>query len=154
MVDDDDPALLRVFQAYASGCNVVILSPSFERVQIIPGVAHDNIQISCVDCAADSGKIAVAYANQVIIFEPTPVLHGAGDVRESESPGQSAAGRLDYWWVETARITTECRVSTLAWSNEGNRLLTAGDYLQLWQYRQQHQETLGRSPPHSERNDP
>ena len=45
------------FQAYASGCNIVILSPSFQRVQIIPGVCHDNVQISCLDCSSDTGKI-------------------------------------------------------------------------------------------------
>ena len=66
--------LIYLTQAYASGCNIVILSPSFERVQIIPGVCHDNIQISCLDCSIDSGRIAAAYANEVIIFEPTPIL--------------------------------------------------------------------------------
>ena len=63
--------MFNFFQAYASGCNIVILSPKFERVQIIPGVCHDNIQISCLDCSVDSGKIAAAYANQIIVFEPT-----------------------------------------------------------------------------------
>ena len=62
------------FQAYASGCNIVILSSKFNRVQIIPGVCHDNIQISCLDCSVDSGRIAAAYANEVVIFEPTPLL--------------------------------------------------------------------------------
>ena len=69
-----------MFQAYASGCNIVILSSSFERVQIIPGVCHDNIQISCLDCSADTGKIAAAYDDQVIIFEPTPLI-----TKENES---------------------------------------------------------------------
>ena len=72
----------KIFQAYASGCNIVILSSTFERVQIIPGVCHDNIQISCLDCSIDSGRIAAAYANEVIIFEPTPILANASSSNE------------------------------------------------------------------------
>ena len=44
--------------------------------------------------------------------------------------------------METARIKAECPITTLAWSNEGNRILTAGDYLQLWQYQIQN-EAIG-----------
>ena len=62
----------------------MILSPKFERVQIIPGVCHDNIQISCLDCSVDSGKIAAAYANQIIIFEPTPILPPGQDKADGE----------------------------------------------------------------------
>ena len=120
-----------LFQAYASGCNVVILSPKFERVQIIPGVCHDNIQISCLDCSVDSGKIAAAYANQVVVFEPTPL------VPQEDGEDDVSRDGLDYWWVETARMKAECRVATLAWNNEGNRLLTAGDYIQMWQFKTQ-----------------
>ena len=32
------------FTAYSAGCNVVILSSSFDRVQIIPGATNDNVQ--------------------------------------------------------------------------------------------------------------
>ena len=41
---------------------------------------------------------------------------------------------LDYWWVETARIKTQCKVTTLAWNHDATRFLTAGEYLQLWQH--------------------
>lgn len=61
------------FQAYAAGCNIVILANTFERVQVIPGACHDNVQISCVDCSTDTGKIAAAYGKLVCIFEPTPL---------------------------------------------------------------------------------
>ena len=105
------------FQAYASGCNIVILSASFERVQIIPGVCHDNIQISCLDCSADTGKIAAAYDDQVIIFEPTPLV--SSNEKESKPPKESKS--LNYWWVETARIKSECLVTTLAWNNDATR---------------------------------
>lgn len=62
-------------QAYAAGCNIVILASNFERVQIIPGAVHNYIRISCLDCSTDTGKIAAAYENQVCIFEPTPLIH-------------------------------------------------------------------------------
>ncbi len=39
---------------------------------------------------------------------------------------------LDYWWVETARLECACAVTTLSWNNEGNRLITAGDFIQIW----------------------
>ena len=78
-----------VKQAYASGCNIVILSPSFDRVQIIPGVCHDNVQISCLDCTSDTGKIAAAYDDQVIIFEPTPLI-----TKENESKTSSKSQKV------------------------------------------------------------
>lgn len=63
------------FVTYAAGSNIVILSVTFERVQIIPGICHQNVQISCIDCSTDTGKIAAAYGNKVKIFEPTPLVH-------------------------------------------------------------------------------
>uniref|UniRef100_A0A8D2LJR4 Dmx like 1 n=1 Tax=Varanus komodoensis TaxID=61221 RepID=A0A8D2LJR4_VARKO len=39
------------FTAYASGCDIVILGTDFERLQIIPGAKHGNIQVGCVDCS-------------------------------------------------------------------------------------------------------
>lgn len=66
---------MRSTQAYAAGCNIVILANNFERVQIIPGAVHNYIRISCLDCSTDTGKIAAAYENQVCIFEPTPLIH-------------------------------------------------------------------------------
>jgi DmX-like protein len=61
-------------QAYAAGCNIVILASTFERVQIIPGANYNYIRISSIDCSTDTGKIAAAYDNQVVIFEPSPLL--------------------------------------------------------------------------------
>jgi DmX-like protein len=63
-------------QAYAAGCNIVVLASTFERVQIIPGCTHNNnIRISALDCSTDTGKIAAAYEDRVCIFEPTPLIH-------------------------------------------------------------------------------
>ena len=52
--------------AYAAGCNITILANNFQRVQIIPGICHNNVQISCVDVSNNTGKIAVAYENKVL----------------------------------------------------------------------------------------
>ena len=54
------------FIVYAAGCNIIILANNFHRVQIIPGICHNNVQITCVDVSNDTGKIAVAYENKVI----------------------------------------------------------------------------------------
>uniref|UniRef100_A0A8C0IWS4 Dmx like 1 n=1 Tax=Chelonoidis abingdonii TaxID=106734 RepID=A0A8C0IWS4_CHEAB len=43
--------------AYASGCDIVILGTDFERLQIIPGAKHGNIQVGCVDCSMQQGKV-------------------------------------------------------------------------------------------------
>ena len=119
--------------AYAAGCNITILASNFQRVQIIPGICHNNVQITCVDVSIDTGKIAVAYENKVCVFEPTPLLTKA-----------SSHG-LDYWsvskcftmlrghhltifrWVQTAQLDLDCRLASLAWNHEGTRLLTAGE---------------------------
>uniref|UniRef100_A0A4W6C758 Dmx like 1 n=1 Tax=Lates calcarifer TaxID=8187 RepID=A0A4W6C758_LATCA len=47
------------FTAYASGCDVVILGSDFERLQIIPGAKHGNIQVGCVDCSLQGGQVRV-----------------------------------------------------------------------------------------------
>uniref|UniRef100_A0A670JHL5 Dmx like 1 n=1 Tax=Podarcis muralis TaxID=64176 RepID=A0A670JHL5_PODMU len=46
------------FTAYASGCDIVILGTDFERLQIIPGAKHGNIQVGCVDCSMQQGKVS------------------------------------------------------------------------------------------------
>ncbi|TNN59143.1 DmX-like protein 1 [Liparis tanakae] len=56
--------------AYASGCDVVILGSDFERLQIIPGAKHGNIQVCCVDCSLQGGQIAASYGSIVCVFEP------------------------------------------------------------------------------------
>lgn len=49
--------LLFSWKAYASGCDVVILGSDFERLQIIPGAKHGNIQVGCVDCSLQGGQV-------------------------------------------------------------------------------------------------
>ncbi|XP_046448229.1 dmX-like protein 2 isoform X2 [Daphnia pulex] len=108
------------FVTYAAGSNIVVLSVTFERVQIIPGICHQNVQISCIDCSTDTGKIAAAYGNKVKIFEPTPLVH------------HNSSHKLDYHWVETGHIQTEYFVRAISWNLEGTRLLLGGRLLQLW----------------------
>ncbi|XP_064619402.1 dmX-like protein 1 isoform X3 [Lineus longissimus] len=108
------------FTAYATGCDIVILASDFQRVQIIPGATHGNIQVGCLDCSEDTGKIAASYGREVCIFEPTPLLH------------HDSSHKLDYQWYQTGTITTECDVLTLSWNTDGSRLLTGGDLIQMW----------------------
>ena len=46
-----------LLQVYAAGCDIVILASDFQRVQIIPGVLHGNVKVSCIDCSTDTGKV-------------------------------------------------------------------------------------------------
>ncbi|KAL3207740.1 hypothetical protein MRX96_009998 [Rhipicephalus microplus] len=108
------------FTVYGAGCNIVILARNFERVQIIPGVCHGNVQVSCIDCSTDIGKIAAAYGKQVAIFEPSPLLQ------------QTSSHKLDYKWIQTAMIQMDYSVSVLSWNLEGTRLLTGGEWIQMW----------------------
>ncbi|CAG0879086.1 unnamed protein product [Darwinula stevensoni] len=109
------------FTAYTAGSNIVILASNFERVQIIPGVMHENVHINCIDSSTDTGKIAAAYRNHVIIYEPVPlILH-------------NSVHRLDYKWVETSQLKADCSINTLAWNLEGTRIITAGEMIQMWQ---------------------
>ncbi|KAI1301706.1 DmX-like protein 2 [Halotydeus destructor] len=108
------------FTAYSAGCNVVILASDFSRVQIIPGILHGNVQVSCLDASTDVGKIAVAYGKKICIFEPTPVLTS------------KSSHRLDYKWIQTASLENDCSVSVLSWNIEGTKLLSGGTAIQTW----------------------
>jgi len=47
-------------QAYAAGCNIVILASDFQRVQIILSAHGDvgaDLQVFCISCCSDSGKV-------------------------------------------------------------------------------------------------
>lgn len=48
-------------QAYASGCDVVILGSDFERLQVIPGVQHGNVLVGCVDCSMQQGRVGMIH---------------------------------------------------------------------------------------------
>ncbi|XP_072326719.1 dmX-like protein 2 isoform X4 [Scyliorhinus torazame] len=108
------------FTAYASGCDIVILGSDFECVQIIPGAKHGNIQVGCVECSLQQGRIAASYGNTVCIFEPVPVSHYKRKLV------------LNYQWQKTGQFFLQSMAYNLAWDPQGNQLLTATDHLQLW----------------------
>ncbi|KAB5567511.1 hypothetical protein PHYPO_G00233610 [Pangasianodon hypophthalmus] len=108
------------FTAYASGCDIVILGSDFERLQIIPGAKHGNIQVGCVDCS-QQGQIAASYGNIVCIFEPVPI-----------SPKEKMPMKLNYHWQKTGQFVLQSIAHNIAWSPTGTSLLTGSSCLQLW----------------------
>ncbi len=71
--------LMLVGQAYASGCDIVILGSDFERIQIIPGAKHGNIQVGCVDCSLQGGQVRHTHAHthknyMLFYLEPICIL--------------------------------------------------------------------------------
>ncbi|XP_033123972.1 dmX-like protein 1 [Anneissia japonica] len=55
------------FTAYASGCDIVILDSNLKHVQVIPGANHGNIQVGCIDCSAENGKVGGHFFNNAYI---------------------------------------------------------------------------------------
>ncbi|XP_059910483.1 dmX-like protein 1 isoform X3 [Gadus macrocephalus] len=110
------------FTAYASGCDVVILGSDFERLQIIPGAKHGNIQVGCVDCSLDGGRIAASYGGIVCVFEPV----GRTD------PKSTTPTKLEFQWQKSGQIVLQSIVRNLAWHPSGRYLLTGSNSLQLW----------------------
>nr|XP_019954783.1 PREDICTED: dmX-like protein 1 isoform X2 [Paralichthys olivaceus] len=110
------------FTAYASGCDVVILGSDFERLQIIPGAKHGNIQVGCVDCSLQGGQIAASYGSIVCVFEP---------VQHSDQKDPSLT-KLKCQWQKTGQFVLHSMVRNLAWHPTGSTLLTGSSSLQLW----------------------
>ncbi|XP_060116311.1 dmX-like protein 2 isoform X3 [Heteronotia binoei] len=108
------------FTAYGSGCDIVILAHDFECVQIISGAKHGNIQVSCVECSQHQGRIAASYGNAVCIFEPLGINSHKRNCQ------------LKCQWLKTGQFFLSSMTFNLAWDPQGNRLLTATDFLQLW----------------------
>uniref|UniRef100_A0A8C9RST4 Dmx-like 2 n=1 Tax=Scleropages formosus TaxID=113540 RepID=A0A8C9RST4_SCLFO len=108
------------FTAYGSGCDIVILASDFECVQIIPGAQHGNIQVGCVECSHQLGRIAASYGNTVCIFEP---LATNPNKRHSQ---------LNYQWQKMGQFFLNAMTYNLAWDPQGNRILAATERLQLW----------------------
>ncbi|XP_032655559.1 dmX-like protein 1 isoform X2 [Chelonoidis abingdonii] len=109
--------------AYASGCDIVILGTDFERLQIIPGAKHGNIQVGCVDCSMQQGKIAASYGTMICIFEPVTVLK-----QKSNHP----AGMYYYQWQKSGQILLDSIAHNITWDPTGTRLLTGSNCLRLW----------------------
>ncbi|NXC47113.1 DMXL1 protein, partial [Penelope pileata] len=110
------------FTAYASGCDIVVLGTDFERLQIIPGAKHGNIQVGCVDCSVQQGKIAASYGNVICIFEPVSL----------SKQNSRHHNRLHCQWQKNAQILLEGISHNLTWNPTGTHLLTGSSCLQLW----------------------
>ncbi|XP_065107376.2 dmX-like protein 2 isoform X2 [Paramisgurnus dabryanus] len=108
------------FTAYGSGCDIVILASDFECVQIIPGAQNGNIQVGCVECSQQLGRIAASYGNTVCIFEPV-----------ASNPNKRHK-QLNYQWQKTGQFFLSAITYNLAWDPQGNRILAATERLQLW----------------------
>uniref|UniRef100_A0A9J2PHZ4 RAVE complex protein Rav1 C-terminal domain-containing protein n=1 Tax=Ascaris lumbricoides TaxID=6252 RepID=A0A9J2PHZ4_ASCLU len=112
------------FTVCAVGSDVVILSSSFERVQVIPGSGLDTERIvRCVNCCPDSGKIAATYGNLIRLFEPL------------SQPTDKSKHKLNYRWYETQSLAIDSAVGPVLWNLEGLRLLVCcDDRLLLYQH--------------------
>ncbi|XP_056151109.1 dmX-like protein 1 [Lampris incognitus] len=110
------------FTAYVSGCDVVILGSDFERLQIIPGAKHGNIQVGCVDCSLQGGQIAASYGSTVCVFEPVQL--------PDQKNGSSM--KLSYQWQKSGQFVLQSIVRNMAWHPTGCHLLTGSSTLQLW----------------------
>ncbi|KPM03004.1 DmX-like protein [Sarcoptes scabiei] len=151
------------FTVYSSGCNIIILSSTFEPVQIIPGTLNGNIQVNCINSLNDVGLIAACYggpiksaqlslidrrslessnnhhsSSKVVLYEPTPIKD------------QISEHRLDYKWSKLTEINPNCAISVLSFNAEGTKLLIGGLQIQLWQSSwsiEQKQKTQNDSEP-------
>ncbi|XP_051785928.1 dmX-like protein 1 isoform X2 [Erpetoichthys calabaricus] len=110
------------FTAYASGCDIVILGSNFERLQIIPGAKNGNIQVGCVDCSVQQGKIAASYGNVVCVFEPVQIVNQRN----------KHTSKCKYQWQKSDQFVLQSIAHNLTWDPTGSRLLTGSTCIQLW----------------------
>lgn len=112
------------FTACTSGPDIIILASNFSRVQQITA----SSSISSLDCSTDVGKIAAAYDNKMVIFEPIPLVQQ----QPTTSSSTTSVSKLDYKWVQTATIESETPISVMSFNLEGTRLVAGGQTLQIW----------------------
>lgn len=67
--------LSSVSQAYGSGCDVVILASDFDCVQIIPGAQNGNIQVGCVECSHQLGRVSVERPSRSTPTKPVVIIY-------------------------------------------------------------------------------
>lgn len=112
------------FTACAVGCDIVILANDFQRVQIIPGCSTGYVQVSCIDCCHETGKIAAAFNDTIRIYEPVPLAR------------HTSSHKLDYQWFEVSTVKAGSTIVNISWNLEGLRLLVSTeDALELYQNR-------------------
>ncbi|KAH0501438.1 DmX-like protein 1 [Microtus ochrogaster] len=145
------------FTAYASGCDIVILGSNFERLQIIPGAKHGNIQVGCVDCSMQQGKELYSqwqksgqfFLDSIahnITWDPTGnrLLTGSSCLQlwcntnsrkqtEDENPDRTGLNFGD--WVCIWHCKTASQVHLMKFSPDGEFFATAGKddcLLKVW----------------------
>ncbi|KAL1773749.1 dmX 1 isoform X3 [Sigmodon hispidus] len=128
------------FTAYASGCDIVILGSNFERLQIIPGAKHGNIQVGCVDCSMQQGKIAASYGNVISVFEPASL------------PKKGKNLELYSQWQKSGQFFLDSIAHNITWDPAGNRLLTGSSCLQLWCNTNSRKQTEDENPDRTDLN--
>uniref|UniRef100_M4APN4 Dmx like 1 n=1 Tax=Xiphophorus maculatus TaxID=8083 RepID=M4APN4_XIPMA len=128
------------FTAYASGCDVVVLGSNFERLQIIPGAKHGNIQVGCVNCSQRGGQVRIKRMYKKVYFTCAgdTLLTGSSSLQlwsntdgkdESEEKGkQTKPTRPDSnsTWRCIWQSKTASPVSFIKFSPDGQFFATAG----------------------------
>nr|XP_020023034.1 dmX-like protein 2 [Castor canadensis] len=131
------PAASLTAQAYGSGCDIVILASDFECVQIIPGAKHGNIQVSCVECSNQQGRVAASYDNRLLTATESIQLWAppGGDILEEEEEIDNKILPVLNDWKCVWQCKTSVSVHLMEWSPDGEYFATAGKddcLLKVW----------------------
>jgi hypothetical protein len=60
--------IMFIFQAYAAGYNIVILSGDFQRVQVLlSGNENNQCLLTCIACTYESGKVCLKFFSCLLI---------------------------------------------------------------------------------------
>ncbi|KAK7831362.1 hypothetical protein U0070_024650, partial [Myodes glareolus] len=90
------------------------------RRATLHGAKHGNIQVGCVDCSMQQGKIAASYGNVISVFEPVSL------------PKKGKNLELYSQWQKSGQFFLDSIAHNITWDPTGNRLLTGSSCLQLW----------------------
>uniref|UniRef100_H2YVA9 RAVE complex protein Rav1 C-terminal domain-containing protein n=1 Tax=Ciona savignyi TaxID=51511 RepID=H2YVA9_CIOSA len=104
------------FFAYGSGCDVVVTSSSKHPLQIL--TYKNDVVITALSCSDINGYIAVAYANQVVLYCP-----------------QKNSINGSYNWTEKASFSVnenKGNIRILSWNYDGSQLLIGSSLISLW----------------------
>uniref|UniRef100_A0A8C0XNH1 RAVE complex protein Rav1 C-terminal domain-containing protein n=1 Tax=Castor canadensis TaxID=51338 RepID=A0A8C0XNH1_CASCN len=132
-----------VLSAYGSGCDIVILASDFECVQIIPGAKHGNIQVSCVECSNQQGRVRdlidflVITNNRLLTATESIQLWAppGGDILEEEEEIDNKILPVLNDWKCVWQCKTSVSVHLMEWSPDGEYFATAGKddcLLKVW----------------------
>ncbi|VDN05634.1 unnamed protein product [Thelazia callipaeda] len=110
------------FTVCAVGTNIVILSSSFERVQVITPVNNaEGLLVRCVAACRETGKIVATCSSVIRIYDPVV-------------QAEDRINAFTYRWSETSSFLLDYPVDKVEWSLQGLRLLLCcGNELHLYQ---------------------